>query len=102
MIGGDDWGVFFDPDDFADSAVWDTQAGEFVELDGIFEAAREVVLSGDSVGVSAVMPVLTVASDSVPETAAQGDDLEIRDQNFRVADLQPDGSGLTRVILERV
>ncbi|AKU43298.1 head-to-tail joining protein [Rhodobacter phage RcCronus] len=102
MIGGDDWDVFFDPDDFADSAVWDTQAGEFVEIDGIFEAGREVVLAGDGAGISAIMPVLTVASDSVPATAAQGDDLEVRDKNFRVADLQPDGSGLTRVILERV
>ena len=93
----DDWSVFMDPADFGESAAWETQEGEFVTLDGIFTAAAEVVLDG----VSAVMPVLTVAETQVPETAAQGDDLEVRDVNYRVADLQPDGSGLTRVILER-
>jgi len=97
----DDWDVFFDPADFADAAAWQTQEGEFADIHGVFEAAREVALSGDSVGVSAVLPVLIVASEQVPDTAAQGDDLEIRDVNYRVADLQPDGSGLTRVILER-
>lgn len=97
----DDWDVFFDPADFADSAAWETQEGEFVDLDGIFEAGREVALSGDAVGISAVLPVLTVAAESIPATAAQGDDLEIRGVNYRVTDIQPDGSGLARVILER-
>ncbi|WP_170561408.1 head-tail joining protein [Ruegeria atlantica] len=97
----DDWDVFFDPADFGQSAAWDTQAGDFVNLDGIFEEAREVALSGDTVGASAVLPVLTVATSQVPATAAQGDDLEINSVNYRVTDIQPDGSGLTRVVLER-
>lgn len=97
----DDWDVFFDPDDFGDSATWETQEGETVTLGGIFEATREVVLPGDSIGVSAVMPVLTVAEDQIPATGSQGDDLEVRDVNYRVSDIQPDGSGLARVILER-
>lgn len=97
----EDWDVFFDPADFADAATWDTQSGELVDLNGIFEEAREVALAGDAVGVSAIYSVLTVASVEVPASAAQGDDLEIANVNYRVADLQPDGSGLTRVILER-
>ncbi len=97
----DDWGVFFDPDDFADMAVWDTQEGETVDIHGIFEAAREVALQGESVGISAVLPVLTVAEDQIPATASQGDDLEIDGVNFIISDIQPDGSGLTRVVLER-
>lgn len=97
----EDWDVFFDPTDFASAATWDTQGGELVDLNGIFEEAREAALSGDAVGVSAVYSVLTVATAAVPTSAAQGDDLEISGVNFLVADLQPDGSGLTRVILER-
>lgn len=97
----EDWDVFFDPADFGSAATWDTQAGELVDLNGIFEEAREVALTGDAVGVSAVYSVLTVASVEVPASAAQGDDLEIAAVNFLVVDLQPDGSGLTRVILER-
>jgi hypothetical protein len=97
----EDWDVFFDPADFGSAATWDTQGGELVDLNGIFEEAREVALTGEAVGVSAVHSVLTVASVEVPASAAQGDDLEISAVNFLVVDLQPDGSGLTRVILER-
>lgn len=96
-----DWDVFFDPDAFGDTATWDTQEGETENLDGIFEAAREVALSGDSVGVNATLPVLTVAETAIPSTAAQGDDLEVRGVNYLVSEIQPDGSGLARVILER-
>lgn len=100
MIGGD-WDVFLDPDDFAVSAAWETQEGESADVEGIFQDAHEVALAGDTVGASTVMPVLTVATAQVPATASEGDDLEIGGVNYRVADLQPDGSGLTRIILEK-
>ena len=95
----DDWGVFFS--DFSDLAHWQTQEGEFADLDGIFNPAHQISLSGDTVGVSSIAPVLTVAESQIPATAAQGDDLEIRSVNYRVSDIQPDGAGLARVILER-
>lgn len=101
-IGNDDWDVFLSPDDFGETAYWETCEGEFAEMPGLFERSREVVLPGDGGGVSALMPVLTVAESSVPETASQGDDVEIKGQNYRVADIQPDGSGLALIILERV
>jgi hypothetical protein len=94
-------GRFFDPADFADTAIWDVLAGSTVSIDGIFETGREVALSGNSSGISAVLPVLTVSAQAIPDGGVQGDDLEIQGVNYRVADIQPDGSGLTRVILER-
>jgi hypothetical protein len=102
MIGDDDWGVFMDPDEFGVTAYWETQGGESADVDGIFEAAREVVLPGEGGGISALLPVLTVPEIAVPETAGQDDDVEIDGRNFRVADIQPDGSGQSRIILERV
>lgn len=92
-----DWDVFMDTGDFADSASWETQEGEFADLEGIFQETAEAALDG----VSAVLPVLTVAESAIPATAAQGDDLEVRGRNYRVSDIQPDGSGMARVILER-
>lgn len=96
-----DWDVFMSPADFGDTVFWETQDGDFAELEGIFEKAREVVLPGEGGGVSALLPVLMVAESSVPETASQGDDLEIKGRNYRVADIQPDGSGLSIIVLER-
>jgi hypothetical protein len=93
----DDWDVFFDPDDFGDTAFWETQEVESASIDGIFQATAEVVLDG----VSAVLPTFTTSEDLIPSTVAQGDDVEVRDTNYRVSDIQLDGSGLARVILER-
>ena len=93
----DDWDVFFDPADFGDTAFWETQEAESASIDGIFQATAEVVLDG----ISAVLPTFTTSEDLTPSTAAQGDDVEVRDTNYRVSDIQPDGSGLARVILER-
>lgn len=97
----DDWDVFFDPADFGVTARWVTQLGDMVDIDGIFEAGREVALSGNSGGVSAILPVFTVAESLIPTTAAQADDLEVNSSNYLVADIQPDGSGMARIILER-
>ena len=63
----DDWDVFFDPSDFGVSAIWETQAAETVNLNGIFEKSREAALTGDSIGISALHPVFTVASDQIPQ-----------------------------------
>jgi len=93
----DDWDVFFDPADFGHSATWETQEGESATIDGIFQATAEVVLDG----VSAVVPTFTTAESLIPSTASQGDDVEVLDVNYLVSDIQPDGSGLARVILER-
>lgn len=101
-LGLDDWDVFLSPDDFGDRAFWETQEGEFAEVDGLFSKAREVVLPGEGGGVSALMPVLTIAESTVPETASQGDDVEINGRNYLVADIQPDGAGLALIVLERV
>ena len=102
MIGTDDWGIFMSPDEFGDRAFWETLEGEFAEVGGIFEKAREVVLPGDGGGVSALMPVLLLPETAIPGTASQGDDVEIKGRNYRVADIQPDGSGLAFIILEKV
>ena len=85
-----------DPDDFGTTAMFGT-----VKVYGIFEAASEVVLRGSEAGVITVSPVLTVPSDHVPSNAGHGDPVHIANTVYSVAEIQFDGSGLTRVILER-
>lgn len=97
----DDAAVFFNPDDFAITGYWDTQVSESCKVVGIFQTQHRAVLGGDFGGVSSAAPVFICAADDVPATASQGDSIEINEQAFRVSDLQPDGSGLTHIILER-
>lgn len=97
-----DWDVFFDPNDFGDVAVWQTDTEVVEDIGGIYEAEQRPVLSDDTIGVSAVPVTFTLAESVVPASWAHGDDFEVIGKgNFKVTDVQPDGSGMARVTLER-
>ena len=96
----DDWSVFLDPDDFAEPWAWES-AGGFGEGHGIFSDAHGAAFGGEFAGVSTREPLLALSAADLPPDAAQGDAVEVRGRSWRAADLQPDGAGLVRVILER-
>ena len=96
MIGDDDFGVFFNPDDFATSADW---AG--VTVNGILTAPAVDLLVGEGAGVVSAPPVFVIAAADQPSGAAQGDAVTINGGAYRVAKLEPDAAGLVRVLLER-
>ncbi|MGX0875926.1 hypothetical protein ACSSV4_000598 [Roseovarius sp. MBR-154] len=105
MIGIEDPGdhdLFTDPEVFGDLAQYTPQGGALIEVPGIFTAAHARVLDGAGPGVSSVSPVFAIFEDALPESPAQGDTLDLRGQSWRVADLEPDGTGMVRLILERL
>jgi hypothetical protein len=64
-------------------------------VSGIFDAAE-----ADTFGLVAnIKPVLTVASKDVP-TAAVGTAVVIGTTAYTIAELQPDGTGITRLMLK--
>lgn len=97
-----DFGVFFDPRDFGTSARYTPGlTGQPHDLTGIFTDRHEVVLSGGGSGIATTGPVLVVAeTDLPPGPLGQDDILEIGVTRYRVAEMQPDGTGLTRLVLE--
>lgn len=95
-----DLAVLFSAEDFGQSATYTVAGGSGVGIEGIFTNAHADVAPLDGRGISTVTPVFTVATLSLPPGAAQGDVLETGGSIWRVADLQPDGTGLTRIILE--
>lgn len=95
-----DWDVFLDGDVFAAAATWTRPAMAGVTVRGIRAEAHAVAAGGDFPGVSTTAPVFTTAAAELPADAAQGDTLTIDGAPWRVADLQPDGAGMVRVILE--
>lgn len=93
---------FFDANDFGTRATLTPSAGDPVEITGIFTAAHEVAgASGDWPGVSTAAPVLTIPASALPAGAMQGDALSIGAVAYRVRDIQPDGTGLARLVLEK-
>lgn len=90
---GDDLTPFFVPGEFAGND--DTLNGAPVV--GIFDG--DYVVNGPGLGMSDTRPVYTMASAAVPLDAI-GMQLIVAAGNFKVVDVQPDGTGITLLILE--
>lgn len=93
-----DRALMFDAAAFAEAATWTPAAGAPVAVSGIYTDGHAAALGAP--GVSGSAPAFSCAADTVPGIA-HGDSLFVRAASWRVADVQPDGSGLTRLILER-
>ncbi|MBT8169876.1 head-tail joining protein [Falsiruegeria litorea] len=106
--GPEDWAVFMDPNDFGLPVTYQGAGQAPVNITGIFTAAHYEAARGLG-SVSTVTPVLTIAANALPFALTAGDQLTINQAVaeytagtvFKVADSQPDGSGMVRLILER-
>jgi len=101
----DDWAVFTNPDDFGEEITYQRPGQAAVSANGIFTAAYALIAQG----VASTAPVLAIGEASLPITPEGGDLITLTRNHadspagttLRVADPQPDGSGLIRLILER-
>lgn len=84
---------FFNAQHFAQEAV----LGEVAVL-GIFDDASAVGDVGE-LGMATTHPTLLLPSAQVP-AAVRGMQVQVAGQHFTVEDAQPDGTGMTLLILE--
>ncbi|MEM8849246.1 MAG: hypothetical protein AAGE03_04340 [Pseudomonadota bacterium] len=96
----EDWGTFMDPDVFGETVEYSGPEGDPVPVTGIWTAAHFTAAQGFA-PVSTTEPVFVIGAAQLPFAPAQGDELTRQGEVWRVADPQPDGSGLIRLILER-
>lgn len=92
-----DRALMFDPAAFAEVATLTPSGGAPVEVSGIFTDGHRAAF-GDP-GASTALSAFTLAAGAAAPRA--GDILAARSVTWRIADTQPDGSGLIRLILER-
>ncbi len=98
MAFDENLGVFFAPFDFGVEASYSrVSGGDPVVIDGIFDAQYIEPSTGV---VEDSGPVFTCATSSVPN-AAHGDELVIGGTTYVVRGVQPDGTGVTVLVLER-
>lgn len=97
----DDLSILFDPADFGSPVTYRPAGGGVFEIVGIFTAAHTVAAGGDFPGVSTLSPVLTLSDSALPVGATQGDQLTVKGADYSVRDIQPDGTGLSRIVLEK-
>ena len=101
--GDGDFAVFFDPDAFGSAGIYRVGGiGEPTALGGIFSAANSITAQmGEWPGVSTSAPLFTCRASALPAGAGDGDHLTLGATAWTVRSIQPDGTGLARLILER-
>lgn len=94
----DDWAVLMDPEVFGEAMELRRAAGGDEIFNGLFTAAHAELAGGE---LSLTRPVVVIGPlpGGDPEN---GDVIEARGRDWRVVDVQPDGTGLVRAMLEEI
>ena len=97
-----DRAAFVNPDEFGLEAVWTPAGEEAASLNAVFDEASETRFAGP--GVDVVAPMIVVRTADIPENAAageySGDRILISGRTFIPRTIEPDGTGMSRVLLE--
>lgn len=97
----DDRAAFLNSDEFGDSAVYTKLAGGTATFTGIFDAPHIAIDLGE-VSISDRRPTFVCRTADLPSGVAggdSGDTLEVDGITYKVIDLEPDGQGMTRIVL---
>ncbi|WP_299393276.1 head-tail joining protein [Pelagibius sp.] len=98
--GPEERAAFFDPEVFGVAATWSPAGGGGpITVNGIFDNEFASGLQEDDVAVETSQPRFTCASEDVPNIA-QGDSLTVNATIYAVVGVQPDGTGITELLLE--
>jgi len=92
----EDLTVFLDEDVFASEMTWD--GGNSASV--IFDAEHILVNEGAEADTSTVAPT-ALAREADLSGLAQGDTVTIGGLNYKIVGIQPDGTGMTLLILHR-
>lgn len=79
--------------------IWSPQGGGSIPITGIFEQPYFEVEGDGTVGVVSSQPKITCVSTDISGIAT-GDTITLQGKSYRVVVIQPDGTGVTDLILE--
>ena len=97
----DDRLAMLDPAEFGVRATWTAVAGGSATVSGILQDVAGLAQGIVETGYVTAGPSFLCRTADVPSNAAQGDALTIDSVAWKAVTLMPDGTGMTRVTLER-
>lgn len=99
-----DRAVFLSAADFGIAATYRSAANLSIRstINGIFDAAHLSVDVSSGVAVSSTNPIFTCRTTDLTSGGTEGDRLTIDGIDYLVRDVQPDGTGMTVLELEKV
>lgn len=96
----DDLAVFFDADDFGTAASFTPSGGSASTVNGIFRNVFFEAEAGGNVGVVMQDPIFICRTADV-SGVAEGDALTVSGTAYTIRVVEPDGTGVTRLMLEK-
>lgn len=100
MAFTEDLSLFYDTEGFAVEASFKHGSGSAVTIRGIFDNAYYAVDTQAEVDIACTQPRFQCATSSVA-SAAEGDKLTLDGVEYTIIDIQPDGTGVTMLILQK-
>ena|SRR4030067_1899703 len=97
MITDNDLDIFFS-DDFTQDATYTPQGGQASTIKIIFDNAFKVI--DISTGIESALPAATCKTSDVA-SVKHNDTLVINSITYYVSGIQPDGTGITKLILSK-
>jgi len=94
-----DRAIFLDVDDFGTAATYTPSGGSAATVNGIFDNDFVEVDTGGSVSFAQQQATFMCRTADV-SAAAEGDSLVIGGETYIIRIVQPDGTGMTNLILE--
>lgn len=92
--------VFVDPDDFGEEVTWTVGATPST-LNVLADAGTVIVDVGETPGIRDAHAVVLCPSADIPAGADEGDAVTFRGVAHTVRSIEPDGTGMSVVRLER-
>ncbi len=99
MAFAENFAEFFNTSDFAVSATYTPTVGSPVIVEGIFDNEYFAVDLSE-VSVSGSQPKFTYESSKI-SSPKLGDSMSISAINYKIVEIQPDGTGITTILLEK-
>lgn len=100
MAFTEDLSAFFNTDGFGEEFIYKPKAGAALTLVGIFDNAYYAERGGDIV-VAGSQPRLQYETAKIDPKPVDGDTITLRGEEYTIVNIEPDGTGVTTLMLER-
>ncbi len=99
MAFEEDFDVFFDPDVFGEPFTYTPEVGASVAGIGVFDDAYTAAQGGE-VMVASSTPQIQYETAKINPAPRYGERLTVKGQDYTIVGIQPDGTGVTTLMLE--
>ncbi len=96
-----DRALFLDADEFGVEGTYTKSGQAAATLSGIFDRESIAVALGAALDLDDTDPQFLVAESDLPAGAGHGDAVTIASENWTVKNIQPDGTGMAVIKLEK-